>query len=113
LLYEEKADSSFVVAVGGFGLDAIESWPLILPHSIIHLEIPMSWLELNQYSPTLIMFNDRPLVDGIEKADCNFSVGLGSWLGCYRDLVPHFAIFHTLSRNANIMVRVRPAWPPC
>jgi hypothetical protein len=36
----------------------------------------------------LIMFDESPLVDCIEKVDGDFVVGCGSWLRCYRELVP-------------------------
>jgi hypothetical protein len=61
----------------------------------------------------LSIFCERHLVDYKEKADSNFEEAIrGSWLGGYRDLAPHFAIFHTLPRNANIMVRIIPVWAP-
>jgi hypothetical protein len=67
--YEEKADSNFVVAVGGFWFECYRE---LAPHFATfhnHLEILMSWSELDQYSPMIIMFNERPLVDRIEKID--------------------------------------------
>jgi hypothetical protein len=41
----------------------------------------MYWSELDQYgAPTLLMFDERPFVDCIDKVDGNFVVGFGSCL---------------------------------
>jgi hypothetical protein len=61
--------------------------------------------------PLLIMFGEKPLAGCIKKGDTSFTVGLlGSWLVCYRELVPHFVTFYTLTRIFNIMVRARPVY---
>jgi hypothetical protein len=63
--------------------------------------------------PQLIMFDERPLVDCIEKPEGNFVRGLGSCLLCHKELVPHFATFYTLARNSNVVVvRTRRVWAP-
>jgi hypothetical protein len=46
--------------------------------------------------PLLIVFVERALVDYIEKLGRAFAVGLGSWFGCYRELVPNFMRLHIL-----------------
>jgi hypothetical protein len=38
--------------------------------------------------PMIIMFGERPFVGCIEKVDGNFVIGFGSWLTCYRELIP-------------------------
>jgi hypothetical protein len=32
------------------------------------------------------VLGERPMADCIEKVNANFAVGLGSWLGCNRDV---------------------------
>jgi hypothetical protein len=62
--------------------------------------------------PVLTMFGERPLVNYVEKADGMFAAGLGSWLGCYRELLPNFSRFHTLARHFIVVVRTGPVWGP-
>jgi hypothetical protein len=39
-------------------------------------------------APMIIMFGERSFVDCIEEVDDHYVVGFGSWLRCYRELVP-------------------------
>jgi hypothetical protein len=54
------------------------------------------------------MFVEKQLLDFIKKVDANFALGEWFWLGCYRELVPHFSRFYTLSRNSNVVVSAGP-----
>jgi hypothetical protein len=58
------------------------------------------------------MFYGRPLVDCIEKDGENFGAGKGSWLGCYRELIPHFERFYTLDKKYYVMARTTLVWAP-